>query len=352
MLIDGDSANANTPLAEQPIPAGNHREPPADPEDVNTEPNTTPMSDFLVDNEDYQSTLQAPSAPGPLDKYMRISMPPVHDSHPTAPWAFIQKTTITEWDSFPTYKLIALPFGFEARQHGKHINIRKRILAAVVDITSSQRAGVCAPVPFDRIIKSRRSTPRAFLIHSLTKEQYFTLLRPKIWVSAEISFRVIITKPTCPDLLFTITELSSQNADAVRTMVQAAWQQATTRDAIQEIITSFSTANPQAHQPDVDAFITSLWVENLNVREGGGLLTPQFNVYAKGNLFQDHAMWTKIRGVLSRLQYFSNLLGGTGIPMIGLHHCNLCHAADHPRGLCPFPALNGWKGPSGFENSN
>jgi hypothetical protein len=90
----------------------------------------------------------------------------------------------------------------------------------------------------------------------------------------------------------------------------------------------------------------------LEIREKGGLLTPQFNVFAKGKLFQDHDMWIKVRGFLSRLSYTSNLLGGDGVTKAALHHCNVCHAADHPRGLCPFLALNGWKGPSGLETSN
>ena len=352
MLVDGDRDITNTPPAEQSTLNDNHSEPTADPEDANAEPNTAPMSTFLAVNEEYQDTLQTPSAQDPLSKYMRTLMPTVHEASPTAPWAFIPKPIISEWDSFPAFQLLALPFGFEARQHEKHNSLRKRILAAVVDITKSQRAGICPPTPIGKVIKARRSTPRAFLIHSLTKEEYFTLLKQKVWVSTEITFRVIITKPTCPDLLFTITELSSRNTEEVRKMVSTVWQKETTRSAIQDIVTSFTATMPQSPQPDIDAFLASLWVVYLEFRLPGGLLTPQFNIFAKGNFFQDHDMWIKVRGLLSRLLYSSNLLGGTGIPKAAIHHCNVCHGADHPRGMCPFLALDGWKGPSGFENPN
>ena len=352
MLVDGEGASATPPPAEQQPATSLQRESSEEPEDLDAEPVTALMSEYLTNNKDHQFSLHDSNAPSPGEKFMRTCMPPIRNSHPTAPWAFIEERTITEWDTFPTYKLIALPLGFEARQHLKHNSIRKRLLAAVIDITRSQRAGVCSPGPTDRIIKSRRGTPRGFLIHSLTTEQYFILLRQKVWISSDISFRVIVYKPTCPDLLFTISEWSSQDETAVYNLVKAVWQQALAQETIHELIRPTIATPTQTPQPDLNAFVSYMWVEPLNIREAGGRLTPQFNVYAKGKFFTEHKIWTKVRGYLARLTYNSNLLGGTGTPKIALHHCNLCHAADHPRGLCPFPTLPGYNGPSGLGDKS
>jgi hypothetical protein len=44
-------------------------------------------------------------------------------------------------------------------------------------------------------------------------------------------------------------------------------------------------------------------------------------------------------------------LDGTGKagPM---RHCQICHYITHPRGLCPFPKLNGWMGPKHNPTAN
>jgi hypothetical protein len=31
--------------------------------------------------------------------------------------------------------------------------------------------------------------------------------------------------------------------------------------------------------------------------------------------------------------------------LITPNHCGLCHGIDHLRGICPFPGIDGWKGP-------
>ena len=350
MLVDGNSPNAaSTPTGQPPTtPQG---EVAAGPTDADAEPETAPMSEFLADNGEFPNNPHNNNAGNQLVQFMRCTMPPINDAHPTAPFDYIEVKTIKEWDSFPTFKLIATPFGFEARQQLKHNSIRIRLLAAVAEITSSRRAGVSAPGPTDRIIRARRRTPRAFLIHSLTREQYISLMKQKVWVSADIAFRVLPTKPNCPDFLFTIINLSSLDTDEVAKMVRSIWQREDTIAGIHEIIHSTSPS-PINQLMNLPSFIASMWVECLNIKEDGGRLTPHYNVYAPGRLFPDHKVWNRVRGLLARIPY-NTLLLGAGEAKLALYHCNLCHAADHPRGLCPFPRIQGWIGPSGLpDNSN
>ena len=47
----------------------------------------------------------------------------------------MKQEIIDTWDTYLTYKLIAIPFGFEVHQHLKHDKVQSCILVAVADIT-------------------------------------------------------------------------------------------------------------------------------------------------------------------------------------------------------------------------
>ena len=144
-------------------------------------PDTTPISSHLAGSMEYQTGLQAGNPLlNPIDKFIKGIFPLVYDVHLATPFININKATIAAWDSFPTFKLIAIPFGFKLRIHQKHGNIIRGIPLAVADITDSQCFGIFAPAPEDRLIKSRSHTPYAFLIHSLFKENYCFLIKQKI----------------------------------------------------------------------------------------------------------------------------------------------------------------------------
>lgn len=353
MLVDRDTPttlNAQDNLAS---PAGQQEPPSATQGEVDTEPEQTSMRDHLAESEEYQSALTTgqPNPTNPLDRFMNEDMPLVHDAHPAAIFDHIDLGTIEQWDGFPTYKLIAIPFGFEARQHPKHKGIQKRILAAIAEITNSHRAGVSAPGPEDRVIRSRRRTPYAFLIHGLTKEQYQTLLLQRIWVSVDTTFRIATTKPTCPDLLFTITELSTLDSDAVYQTVLTTWSKETTCTAIKEVIEkNLSDSSPDAI-PNIKGFLASLIVECLRIKEDKARLSPHYNIYANGRYFQNHKLWSQVRRLLANLTY-GNCMIGSGFVKVAAFHCTICHGADHPRGLCPFPKIAGWRGPLGLAEND
>jgi hypothetical protein len=270
---------------------------------------------------------------------MKGHFPLVHDAHPAAAYNNIDKSITLAWDSFPNYKLIAIPFGFEARIHMKH--------GAIAKITDSQRIGVSAPALEDRIIKTHSRTPYAFLVHGLTKEQYQVILKQRIWVSIDITFRIMTTKPSPPDLLFSITELSSLNTEGVYDMVLSIWSRETTLDLIRDTIQTF----PQDPTTVVNykSFLASLKIECITIKEKGGRINPIYNTYADNRYFRNHSLWSKIRTLLAGLRYGSAMLG-SGFIKVALFHCNICHGADHPRGLCPFPKIQGWKGPLGLRD--
>jgi hypothetical protein len=308
------------------------------------------MRALLANNKEYQSTLKVNRAGPrtPLDKYLKDPTPKVHVAHPAAAFDFVETQKIDEWDTYPTHKLLAIPFGFEARQQTKHNNIRARILAAVVEITQAEQVGVAVPGPEDRIIAYRNETPIAFLIHSLTKLQAQSLLQRGTWISAEISFRVLTINPVSPDYLFTIDGLSTVGVPAVVQMILKKWGADNIHATLTKIV---QDANARSTlQIDLQAFYNSVTVQCLKVIQNK-ILVPRFNVYANGELIQDHMIWTQIRDILRDLSYDTAMLG-QGTTEQGPYDCNICHAADHPYGLCTFPLIKGWNGPSGAGDYN
>jgi hypothetical protein len=64
-------------------------------------------------------------------------------------------------------------------------------------------------------------------------------LKQKVWASAAITFRVITTTPTSPDLVFTLTDFSTLDTNEnyeITTMVHEVWQREDTLKAIQDAI--------------------------------------------------------------------------------------------------------------------
>jgi hypothetical protein len=358
MLVDDGSGNTpsaptapSTPIAptvpNTPIVLlQDIAEPPRHDDD---EPDLTPISGHLAGSPDYPSGQPGNNpllANNTLEGWMRGPFPPIHDANPVAAFNNIDKAIISAWDDFPTHKLIAIPFGFDVRVHLKHGMITRGLLSAVVNITNSQHIGVSAPVLEDRPIKNRNRTPIAFLVHGLSKDHYIMLLKQRIWVSTDISFRITTTKPSAPDLLFSITELSSLDTGRVHEMVLTIWSRNATIIAIHDIVESFHRDDPSP-RPNFRSFLATLKVDCLLIKEKGGRLNPIYNVYANNKYFQNHKLWSQVRSHLAGLTYASGMVGN-GLVKTALFHCNVCHGVDHPRGLCAFLKINGWKGPLGL----
>ncbi|KAI0274588.1 hypothetical protein BGY98DRAFT_935770, partial [Russula aff. rugulosa BPL654] len=168
----------------------------------------------------------------PLDKYTKGLMPPIHYAHPTAILDHLDVNLVGDWESLPKGKLLAQPFGPDARSVDKHSQLKALLFAAVVEITGS------------------RDTPYSFLIYNITEEQAQTLLQRKVWFSTAISFSVSTFNPPCPAYLFTLKGLTTMDDTQVSNMVKK----------------------------------NSLKVDRLDVKLRGNTIAPNFNIYANGSL--------------------------------------------------------------------
>ena len=317
------------------------------PKDVIPGPGTplAPLRAIVTTNRDHANLAGTRNiAWDPLDKYTRAMMPKINDAHPTAIFDLIDLSVIDEWDSYPEGKLAAIPFGSEVRNVDLHDDIRNRIFIAAAEITKAQQISVSGPRPSAHARETRRY-PSTFLIYDLSELQRRTLLERQVWSSTEITFRVVPILPCRSDFLFSIAGLTTLTTDTVRDMIFKVWQDKETRAMIQETIRATDTEGPITHVHALEDFLNSMEVRRLDVREKKGALSPRFNVYADSKHIRDHNVWGKIRHFLATRQYISTMIG-RGTSNMAPFNCGICHSVDHPRGLCPFPDVVGWNGPT------
>lgn len=144
--------------------------------------------------------------------------------------------------------------------------------------------------------------------------------------------------------LFAITGLRTMDPNLVRDFVRETWGDNTTSQYFHDSIQTLEEdACPKATLT-IQKFLDSMWITRLDTRSKGATLKPTFNVYANGDIIDNANFWSNMRTHLMERNYYSSQLG-QGKAEVNPNHCSLCHGADHPRGLCPFPTIEGWKGP-------
>lgn len=279
-----------------------------------------------------------------LKKYTEATMPAIYDTTPYAPLRHMDLDLVDEWEKCPEGKLFAHPFDDGACKVDSH-GVKNKIFAAAIEITRSHRVAVSPPRPSKAAIKAG-GIPTCFLIYHLTEDEKQFLLERGVWSSHHITFRVTSFYPPCPDFLFSIKGYATTDTDIVRRIVHSVWHDDATETFINSIVEDFPQGKLANASQAISRFIDSMRVKLLPVKESGNILAPRFNVYANGSLITQEAVWKRLRNYLAGRIYASLLLD-TGTTEVAPYLCGICHSVDHPRGLCPFPDIEGWNGPNG-----
>ncbi|KAH9051433.1 hypothetical protein EDB87DRAFT_1582586 [Lactarius vividus] len=227
-----------------------------------------------------QPSLSGKLAPrNPIDKYTKSpseGMPLVHAANPTAALEFIDLDLISTWEQAEGEKLLAHPFNNEAKSPELHENIKTRILTAIAEITGSQTVGVSAPKPSEDAIK-KRCTPTAFLIYNLTLEQQTLLLRRRVWSSLAITFHVTDLSPQCPGFIFSIKGFSTLIDTGIWDIVERVWSDDQTHAFIATLTGTLPDDVRQEAYRSAHAFLASLHISHLDVRDAGDTLDSDSN---------------------------------------------------------------------------
>ena len=300
----------------------------------------------------------------PLDKYSSGITTPVHDAHPGAVYSRIKQEVLDDWRTMEGEILLAIPFESDAETAELHNETSHRIFNAVGEIIQAKDYGVASPMKKEDLealleeLRRQRAgqkrkkpserLPFTFLIHSLSQVHYHILTQQTVWASQNITFRVITPEMNCPSFLFAIKGLRTNSSELVEKCVRDTWEDDTTTEFIQNGVAAMKENERDNAHLSIQSFKESLWIETLETKGQGGVQKPTFNVHANGHLINDSNAWSNIRTHLASRSYYSSKFGHRQ-NLIAPNHCGLCHGVDHPRGLCPFPEIEGWKGPIELE---
>ena len=287
-----------------------------------------------------------PSNPlNPLEKYTEGPMPDVADGNPATLLTGLDQVQIQSWLALSTGKVLARPFDTDVNYQPNHQSIAKDLLAAAKEITGAQTGAVATPNKDKGVPAGRRHLrPKTFLIHDLTRKEVESLLERKIWSSKEITFQVAPINVRRPEFLFTLIGFITDTEDHVIETVTSIWNDPVTCTILRNL--AYRVPDEEEQQERLNQmmeFLESAAITKLDVRSTGGRPDPHFNVYADGEIIESDELWLELRNYL-RSRTYRSALYGTGRVKQENFICSLCHGHDHPRGLCPFPHIQGWNG--------
>lgn len=153
------------------------------------------------------------------------------------------------------------------------------------------------------------------------------LLHHSVWSSTNITFCVISFKPSLPNSLFTIKDLTTSLKEVIKA-VNDVWHDIATITFPDAICSQApDETRHQVEQMLLD-FVESMWVTELDMMNRGNLPAPHFRVYVSGDIIDDDYTWCRLRNYFMSREYqikFQN----PGTNMIPDCPCSLFHGADH-----------------------
>jgi hypothetical protein len=268
---------------------------------------------------------------------------PVHDAHPLSFLKGTDPKQLKEWNDHDSRKLFAIPFDGEARTPNGQNSVRSKLAKAIHNLTKSPEAMVAAPRT-NVNSGQKRDTPTTFLIYNLDEHGYDLLKDNPIWCSEEITFRTVPFNAPCPDFLFAIEGMNTTQNSAVQEVVHQIWHDEHTAQFLESTINRLQGAERAEAEDTIPKFIASMKTQSVNIKEAGNTPAPRYSVLVKGATITNDNLWTALRNFFLKRTY-AFPMQGEGTTNKSPNHCGICHGVDHPRGLCPFPNIEGWRGP-------
>ena len=198
--------------------------------------------------------------------------------------------------------------------------------------------------------------PTTFLVYGASRLLRNTVVDQRIWSVPQVTFEAYpFESNVIPTLILCLAGFICPDEDTIVNSVKSAWLQPLAVIQLAEILLSADPKNfsgetgPLRAQNAIRSMANSARSELLNYRTPGGAPSPRWNVHVTSPTSRIGA-WAKIKEYVDELLYPSTLCGTGSTRKFFL--CTLCHSCNHPRGLCPFPSIQGWHGPQHNERSS
>ncbi|KAL6306806.1 hypothetical protein BKA93DRAFT_748181 [Sparassis latifolia] len=250
--------------------------------------------------------------------------PRIHADHPFWYLEDMQGEQSCQWCSLFGTALAVVPYSFSAND----LAFRAAVLAIVPRVVTQhfnvQNPHLAPPLALTDTHRTNQ-LPFAYLLYNLTPAEYEALLCQYCISTADLTFFIYDLSGEIPHYIRTLSSFTSSDSTELRDVIIARL----------------------CENASIQILIDILGVQVLDLRGPGGYPAPAANLYMVSPS-KDLEQWLVWRNHIYRQLFPTNFIGcGQGHPG---WRCSGCHVSDHPRGLCPFPRVPGWRGPNNTEN--
>lgn len=268
--------------------------------------------------------------------------PRIHGDRPFFLFANQPAAQRQAWSNMPGPKLGIQVYDEDASNPTNAIRLAGTLAATIEHLFNIQNVAIATP-QIATLPTLPHSPPFTFLAHNFSQDVASAMLQQGTYSSKAITFHVFKICWTLPRFICGFTGFTSNDELAIKVAFRDILQEANAID----FVTDLTSDNPHYRNlPPGKAFyriLNSLEVQILDNRLPGGVRAPIVNIYIDSPTV-DPAKWMLWRNFIFSLKISTDFLGtAVGLPN---RPCSGCHSADHPRGLCPFPSIPGWNGPS------
>ncbi|KAH7906071.1 hypothetical protein BJ138DRAFT_1224252, partial [Hygrophoropsis aurantiaca] len=273
--------------------------------------------------------------------------PIIHMAHSAQMFDFLDPTVINAWIAVADPKLLVRVLDNDGKDPVNTTPVlTERICTAVAKIATMNNLSadfIRVSPPAKANNNTNPGNPLSFLVYNIPDQLKGILISKKIWSSRPITFETRdFLALSMPSLLFALQGFTSMTtAGDIHKIVFDAWTLLDTRAELADFFAEAGVPTEQLTETIVE-FIQSIDIKRIEWKITGGTSQPRYNVFAHSPI-SNPKVWTKIRLFLRNLNY-SAPLEGSGF-YAAFIPCQICNSLDHPRGLCPFPAINNWNGP-------
>lgn len=271
----------------------------------------------------------------------------------------LSPATVIAWRAIITPKFFVRFFGYDGKDSAtKHSGLVLKLQKSLEIIAShvGTSAATLRISPPSEPALPKGDPPSTFLVYGATQLLLRTVLDQRIWSVPQVSFETYpFESNVIPPIILCLAGYICPDDNTVVNTVKSAWLQPLAKTQLVEILLTFDSVSfsgaeaPKLAWAAIQKMIDSVRSELLDFRSPGGAPSPRWNIYVTSPTTRI-AAWPKLQEYMYELTYPS-ILSGTGIPR-SLFVCTLCHSSNHPRGLCPFPDIQGWNGPQHAERNN
>ncbi|KAL6299922.1 hypothetical protein BKA93DRAFT_753069 [Sparassis latifolia] len=260
--------------------------------------------------------------------------PFIFTDRPQSFWEGLSLTQYEQWCTFNENCVAIVTFGATAND----LCTNFPVMSSIVAIIKRKHPTVNVQLGPPRAATENQNSghpPRAFLCFNMMDELKQAFLTQYMYSTLEISFYCVDTRWTIPNFICSVSGFMFSVSNSFLAEVRARLEsEETLRNLIQII--------GQENIPRAQRTIASFRLTVLDIKRRGSNLTPVVNIYCEPPM-DILPIWIVWRNYIYNLKFETSLLGtGTGTQN---WYCTICHAFDHPRGLCPFPDILGWNGP-------